>query len=101
VVRTPDDPFPTDVPPDIARIAFAADPYGTLAAEIGPTPVWAFHGAQDDAVPVSESRKMVTAMQHGGGNVRYTEYAAGKHDVWDAVYADPNVVHWMLAQRMR
>ena len=101
IVRTPDDPFPTDVPPDIARIAFATDPYTTLAAEIGPTPVWAFHGARDDAVPVSESRRMVAALQQSGGNVRYNEYPAGKHDVWNAVYADPNVVHWMLGQRMR
>lgn len=101
VVRTPDDPFPTDVPPDIARIAFAADPYATLAAEIGPTPVWAFHGAQDDAVPVRESRIMATVLRLGGGNVRYTEYPTGKHDVWDAVYADAGVAHWMLGQRMK
>jgi predicted peptidase len=101
IVRAPNDPFPTDVPPDIARIAFAADPYATLASEIGPTPMWAFHGAADAVVPVSESRRMVTALQHGGGNVRYTEIASGRHDVWNAVYADANVVHWMLQQRMR
>src|SRR5437764_3328128 len=90
IVRRPNDPFPTDVPPDIARIAYAADPYATLAAEIGPTPVWAFHGAADDVVPVSESRNMVAALQRGGGSVRYTEVSNGRHDVWDAVYADPS-----------
>jgi predicted peptidase len=101
VVRTPDDPFPTDVPPDIARIAYAADPYATLASEIGTTPVWAFHGAADDAVPVSETRRMVAALQRGGGNVRYTEFASGGHNVWDAAYADPTVVHWLFQQRLR
>ena len=101
IVRAPNDPFPTDVPPDIARIAFAADPYATLAAEIGPAPVWAFHGAKDDVVPVTESRKMTAALQRAGGNVRYTELAGGKHEVWDAVYADPGVAHWMLQQRLR
>ena len=101
IVRAPNDPFPTDVPPDIARIAFAADAYGTLAAEIGPTPVWAFHGAKDDVVPVTESRKMVAALQRSGGNARYTEYPNGGHDVWDAAYADEGLVRWMLEQRLR
>lgn len=99
VVRARDDPFPTDPPPDIARIIGAPDPYTTLAQAIGSTPVWAFHGARDDVVPVKESRSMVAALQQSGGRVRYTEYPAGQHDVWDAAYADPNLVHWMLQQR--
>jgi predicted peptidase len=101
VVRAPNDPFPTDVPPDIARIAYAVDPYATLAAEIGPTPVWAFHGGADDVVPASETRRMVAAMQRGGWPVRYTEYAGVKHDVWDLAYADATVVHWMLQQKLK
>jgi predicted peptidase len=101
VVRAPDDPYPTDLPPDIARIAYAADPYATLAAEIGPTPVWAFHGAADDIVPVANSRNMVAALQRAGGNVRYTEYPGVGHESWDLAYADANLTHWMLAQRMR
>lgn len=101
VTRAPNDPFPTDPPPDIARIAYARDPFGTLAQEIGPTPIWAFHGASDEVIPVSETRNMVAAMQRAGGNVRYTEYPGAGHDVWDRVYADPGVAHWMLGQRMR
>ena len=101
VVRPPSDPFPTDVPPDIARIAYAADPYATLAAEIGPTPVWAFHGAADDVVPAGDSRSMVAALQRAGGNVRYTEYPSVGHESWDLAYADASLTHWMLAQRLR
>ena len=101
VMRPPNDPFPTDLPPDIARIAYAADPYGTLAAEIGPTPVWAFHGAADEVVAVSESRNMVAALRRAGGNVRYTEYTRVGHESWDLAYADANMTHWMLAQRLR
>jgi len=101
VVRRPNDPFPTDLPPDIARIAYARDPYGTLAEEIGPAPVWAFHGAADEIIPVSESRNMVAALKRRGGNVRYTEYPGVGHDAWDRAYADPNLAHWMLEQKMR
>ena len=101
IVRRPNDPFPTDIPPDIARIAYAADPYAALAAEIGPTPVWAFHGAADDVVPVSESRNMVAALQRAGGNARFTDYGGAGHESWDLAYADANLPRWMLAQRLR
>jgi len=101
VARRADDPFPADPPPDIARIVGARDPYATLAAQIGKTPVWAFHGARDDVVPVNESRAMVTALRQGGGDVRYTEYPNGGHPIWDASYGDPSLVHWMLQQRLR
>lgn len=101
VAPDPGDPFPSDLPPDIALITGSRDPYATLAAQIGRTPVWAFHGASDPVVPVAESRSMVAALRQAGGNVRYTEYPDGKHDVWDATYSDPTLVHWMFEQRLR
>lgn len=101
VSRHSDDPFPSDPPPDIARIVGSRDPYATLAAQIGRTPVWAFHGAHDDVVPVTETRLMVAALKQAGGNVRYTEYPNGEHDVWDDAYADAAMVHWMLQQKLR
>jgi len=101
VVRSPDDKYPSDPPPDIARIIGAPDPYATLAETIGKTPVWAFHGADDDTVSVEQSRHMVAALQKAGGNVRYTEYPGVGHDSWDATYANPMLVTWLLAQRLR
>jgi predicted peptidase len=92
-------PFPTDPPPDVARIAYAFDPYAVLAEEIGPRlPVWAFHAANDDVIAPSETRNMVAALQRLGSNVRYTEYP---DNAWDRAYADPNLVKWMLAQKTR
>lgn len=100
VVRGAGDPFPSDLPPDIARIVGAPDPYATLAAAIGRTPVWAFHGAHDPIIPVTQSRAMVAALQQAGGQVQYTEYANGEHDIWDLAYADREMVHWLLMQRV-
>jgi predicted peptidase len=100
VTRQADDPFPIDPPPDIARIVGAADPYSTLAASIGRTPVWAFHGARDSVVPVAESRSMFAALQRAGGRARYTEYKNQGHEIWDLAYADRDLVHWLLSQRM-
>jgi predicted peptidase len=101
VVRQSDDPFPTDPPPDIARIAGAKDPYATLAQTIGNRPVWAFHGADDDVIPPTESRRMIAALRAIGNNARYTEVQGAGHDVWDVAYANPDLVRWMLAQRIR
>ena len=101
IVRSPDDKYPSDPPPDIARIIGAPDPYATLAETIGKTPVWVFHGAADDTVSVEQSRNMVAALQKAGGNVRYTEYPGVGHDSWDATYANPMLVTWLLAQRLK
>lgn len=101
IVRAPDDPYPTDVPPDIARIVGARDPYAALADAIAKTPVWVFHGADDDTVSVDQSRRMVAALQHAGGNVRYTEFPGVGHDAWDDAYGNPMLVTWMLSQRLR
>lgn len=101
VVRQRDDPFPTDPPPDIARIVGASDPYATLAQAIGRQPVWAWHGTNDDVVPVTEARRMVAALQRAGGIVRYTEVRGAGHDIWDTAYANADLARWMFAQRLR
>ncbi|WP_311774200.1 MULTISPECIES: dienelactone hydrolase family protein [unclassified Nostoc] len=37
-------------------------------------PVWAFHGAKDNVVPLSESKIMVSALKTRDGNVKFTVY---------------------------
>jgi predicted peptidase len=99
VARTRGQPFPSDPPPDVARIVGMSDPYTALAKEIGDTPVWAFHGAKDEVMPVSESRAMFAALKATGGRARYTEYGALGHNAAEAVFANRDVVHWLLKQR--
>jgi len=94
-------------PPKVpdARVNLAADPnvrdpYAETAKRIGTTPIWFFHGSDDDTVPVEESRKMAQALKAANANFRYTEYAGVGHDAWDRAYAEPNLVPWMLAQSL-
>lgn len=100
VTRRADEPFPTALPPDLARIIGARDPYATLAAAIGPTPVWAFHGECDDTIPVTQSRRMTTALRAVGGEVQYTEYTGVDHYSWDLAYADERLAQWILSKRL-
>lgn len=76
-----------------------ADPYTETARGIGNVPVWAFHGDQDQRVPVEESRKLTEALKSLGGIVRYTEYPGVPHNSWDRAYAEPDLIPWLLSQK--
>lgn len=62
-------------------------------------PVWAFHGARDPVVPLSESEEMVAALQACGGNVRFTVYPEASHDSWTQTYNNPELYDWFLQQQ--
>ena len=59
-------------------------------------PVWTFHGARDNIVPLSESEDMVAALQACGGNVKFTVYPEAEHDSWTQTYNNPELYKWFL-----
>ena len=59
-------------------------------------PVWAFHGAKDDCVPLEESEKMVDAVNRAGGNAKLTIYPDCDHLSWTPTYSNPEVFAWLL-----
>jgi predicted peptidase len=71
----------------------------TDAAKLAQVPTWCFHGAKDNAVPVERSREMVAAIRAAGGDIQYTEYPDGGHNVWDDAYGDKEMWNWLFAQR--
>lgn len=94
------------------------------AAAIGSTPIWNFHGALDDVVPVSESRAMIAALEHIGrttiyplcrpgdctglpdtsiamhvsshADLFYCEYESGGHVIWNESYDNPRLFPWVF-----
>ena len=70
------------------------------ARAIGRTPTWIFHGADDPVVSPRQSLLMFEAMKANSGDVRFWEYAGIRHNVWDRAYAEPDLPHWLLAQRL-
>jgi predicted peptidase len=72
-----------------------------IAAKLRDVPIWAFHGAKDLTVPLSESQEMVDAVRAAGGDVRFTVYPDVAHDSWVAAYDDPAVYDWLLSHRRR
>lgn len=63
-------------------------------------PVWVFHGAQDDVVPIHESESMVKALRACEGNVKFTVYPKAGHDAWTETYENPALYEWFLDQRL-
>jgi predicted peptidase len=86
--------------PEIGAISDAPDPYAAIAAKIGKTPVWIFHGTNDTTISVDESRRMSAAIKSNGGSVRYTEYEGVGHNAWDKAYAEPEFFTWLFAQKL-
>lgn len=73
----------------------------SVAPRLIHTPIWAWHGDQDDAVPVERSRSMVNAIRDAGGQkCRYTELAGEGHKSWIPAYRDDSgLLDWMFSQR--
>ena len=63
-------------------------------------PVWAFHGAKDDVVPVERSKEMVGAVNAAGGNAKLTVYPEAGHDSWTQSYDNPALYEWFLSHRI-
>lgn len=66
------------------------------------TPLWIFHGEADDIVPVRYSRDVYREMiRLGGTKVKYTEYPGVKHNSWENVLKEKELVGWLFSQRLK
>lgn len=72
-------------------------------AAVRSLPIWAFHGAKDPVVPLTESERMVNALQSRAkhSNVKLTVYPEAEHDSWTETYNNPKLYEWLLAQRRK
>ncbi len=63
-------------------------------------PIWAFHGALDRTVYVSESINMVNAIKARGGNVRLTIFPDAEHNAWDPTFESREYWAWLTSNRL-
>lgn len=60
-------------------------------------PIWVFHGAKDNVVPLKKAQDMVDAVKaKGDKNVNMTVYPDMGHDAWEKAYSDPDMYDWFL-----
>lgn len=65
------------------------------------TPIWAFHGDKDTAVPLKRSEEMVAAVKAAGGDIKLTVYPGVGHDSWTQTYDNPEVFAWLLSHQLK
>jgi predicted peptidase len=63
------------------------------------TPVWVFHGEDDEVVPLESSERMVEALTKEGGDVKFTVYPDTSHNSWDEAYATDELYEWFLQHK--
>ncbi len=85
------------------RFAAAAPVCGGGDPEYAPrfkhVPLWVFHGAKDEVVPVLRSREMVDALREAGGDPKFTVHPDAAHDSWTPTYQDDEFLRWLFSQR--
>ena len=65
-------------------------------------PIWAFHGAKDTTVPLSESERLVTALKgFGCRDVQLIVYPEAGHDSWTEAYSNPAFYEWLAKQERK
>ncbi len=64
-------------------------------------PIWAFHGAKDNVVDLSESERMVALMKGiGNKNVKLTVYPEATHNSWTQTYDKLELYEWFLKYKL-
>lgn len=72
-----------------------------MAMKLKDVPVWAFHGAKDNVVPLKESEEMVEAIKSRGGDAKLTIYPEARHDSWTETYNNQKLYDWFLEHRKK
>jgi predicted peptidase len=86
----------------VTQVVDDPDPFATIAHTLRDVPVWIFHGALDDVVPLEDDHALVAAFRAAGAkDARYTEFPDANHNAWDPAYATPELWTWLFAQRRR
>jgi acetyl esterase/lipase len=67
------------------------------ARDIGHTPMWLFHGSEDDVVSPREAELMFAAFKAAGGDIRLWVYQGLHHDCWTRAFNEPELPRWLLA----
>ena len=71
----------------------------TYAKSVGRTPIWLFHGAEDNIVAPRQDELLYSALKANGGHVRLWVYQGLKHDCWTRAYNEPELPRWLLSRR--
>ena len=70
------------------------------AKVLAETPLWIFHGEDDQVVPVDNARVLVNALETVGSKPKYTEYPETNHNSWDKAFAEEKMYSWLFKKKL-
>jgi predicted peptidase len=79
--------WPTTVPENICDLA--------------DVPIWAFHGAKDDLIPLDAEQGLVDALEACGGDVQFTVFPDAGHDLAAQRVYTSELYTWLLSQTLK
>jgi len=86
--------------PDVVTAAVALCGGGNPkdGCDLAQVPLWIQHGNKDSAVPISESEKMVKAIQacDGGKKLKYTIHEGASHGALEKVFRTDEMYDWLF-----
>lgn len=86
--------------PEIVTAAVALCGGGNVkdGCELATVPLWIQHGNKDNAVPISESEKVVKAIKdcNGGENLKYTVVNGANHGDLEKVFRTDEMYNWLF-----
>ncbi len=84
-----------------AAIPICGGAHPATAGQLKKTNWWVFHGGKDDVVLPAYSENMVKAMKKYSVPVKFTLYPEANHNSWDAAFAEPDLLKWLLKQKRK
>ena len=66
--------------------------------DLATVPLWIQHGNRDEAVPISESEKIVKAIKNcnGGENLKYTRLVGKDHGDLEKIFRTDEMYDWLF-----
>ncbi|MHC1706906.1 MAG: dienelactone hydrolase family protein [Bacteroidales bacterium] len=72
-----------------------------IAPVIKDIPLWAFHGENDDVVPLAAMENLIVAIRTAGGKPVFSKFQGVGHNAWDYAYKDPLLLQWLFTQQKK
>jgi predicted peptidase len=84
-----------------AGIPIAGGANVAIARNLKKTPLWIFHGENDDVVKPDDSRAIAKALEKMKAPAKYTEFPGEGHGIGGKIFNDPAVHAWLFAQKRK
>lgn len=64
------------------------------------TPMWIFHGANDNVISPQFSLEMVSSILNFGGKPNFTLYHDANHNSWDQAFSEKELLNWLFSNSL-